>query len=308
MAISKITTSGVSADTLTASDLAPNSVDSSELVDGSVDLSHMSANSVDSDQYVDGSIDTANLGNLQVTAAKVASDVATTAGTQTFTNKTLTSPTLTTPALGTPASGVISACTSSGMVLTAPVLGTPASGVVTNLSGVLPVGVTGGSGLHLLPCSESISKFQFTDFTATGHPSNETITSWSRTEIRNEGGSVSESSGIFTFPTTGIWMIYMKMMFLNGGGGGAIQNSHIVITCSLSTNSGSSYSGNFQGSNNFNSPNVAWWRKPVDALGIIDITNTTTHKVRFTNYSASSTYRQGGGTDGAFIFQKLGET
>ena len=44
--------------------------------------------------------------------------------TQTLTNKTLTSPTLTTPALGT-----------------------PASGVVTNLSGVLPVGVTGGSGL-----------------------------------------------------------------------------------------------------------------------------------------------------------------
>ena len=107
MAISKITTSGVSADTLTAADLAPNSVDSSELVDGSIDTSH--------------------LGNLQVTAAKVASDVATTAGTQTFTNKTLTSPVLTTPALGT-----------------------PASGVVTNLSGVLPVGVTGGSGLTAL--------------------------------------------------------------------------------------------------------------------------------------------------------------
>jgi hypothetical protein len=47
--------------------------------------------------------------------------------TQTLTNKTLTSPTLTTPALGT-----------------------PASGVVTNLSGVLPVGVTGGSGLNAL--------------------------------------------------------------------------------------------------------------------------------------------------------------
>ena len=46
---------------------------------------------------------------------------------QTLTNKTLTSPTLTTPALGT-----------------------PASGVVTNLSGVLPVGVTGGSGLTAL--------------------------------------------------------------------------------------------------------------------------------------------------------------
>ena len=142
----------------------------------------------------------------------------------------------------------------------------------------------------------------------TGHPTDETIINWTRTEIRNDGGSVSESSGIFTFPTTGIWMIYMRMMFLNGGGSTAIQNNHIVVSCSLSTNSGSSYTNNFQGSNNFNSPAVAWWRYPVSALGIIDITSTTTHKVRFTNYSASSTYRQGGGEDGAFIFQKLGET
>ena len=51
-----IVTTGDTA-TVTATMLAANSVDSSELVDGSVDLSHMSANSVDSDQYVDGSID-----------------------------------------------------------------------------------------------------------------------------------------------------------------------------------------------------------------------------------------------------------
>jgi len=50
-----------SADAFTAADLAPNSVDSSELVDGSVDLSHMSVNSIDSDQYVDGSIDLAHM-------------------------------------------------------------------------------------------------------------------------------------------------------------------------------------------------------------------------------------------------------
>ena len=91
MAISKVPSSGITADfdnSLTTADLAPNSVDSSELVDGSIDTSH--------------------IGNLQVTAAKVASDVATTAGTQTFTNKTLTAPTLTTPALGTVATGNLS--------------------------------------------------------------------------------------------------------------------------------------------------------------------------------------------------------
>ena len=46
----------------------------------------------------------------------------------TIANATLNSPTMITPALGT-----------------------PASGVVTNLSGVLPVGVTGGSGLEAVP-------------------------------------------------------------------------------------------------------------------------------------------------------------
>jgi hypothetical protein len=52
-----------------------------------------------------------------------------------ITTPTLTSPTMTAPVLGTVASGVISACTSSGMVLTAPVLGTPASGVLDNCTG-----------------------------------------------------------------------------------------------------------------------------------------------------------------------------
>ena len=49
MAISKITSAGITADfdnTLTSADLAPNSVDSSELVDGSIDASHISANAI----------------------------------------------------------------------------------------------------------------------------------------------------------------------------------------------------------------------------------------------------------------------
>ena len=58
---SAVTSAKVRADVIAAGDLAPNSVDSSELVNGAVDLSHMSVNSVDSDQYVDASIDTAHL-------------------------------------------------------------------------------------------------------------------------------------------------------------------------------------------------------------------------------------------------------
>ena len=63
------------ADQITATELAPNSVDSSELVDGSIDLSHMSANSVDSDQYVDGSIDHVHLSNNLIDGDNIQDDV-----------------------------------------------------------------------------------------------------------------------------------------------------------------------------------------------------------------------------------------
>ena len=52
--------------------MADDSIDSAEIVDGSIDAAHMSANSIDSDSYVDGSIDTAHIGALQVTTAKIA--------------------------------------------------------------------------------------------------------------------------------------------------------------------------------------------------------------------------------------------
>jgi hypothetical protein len=53
-----------------AAALQANTVDSSELVDGSVDLSHMSVNSIDSDQYVDGSIDVAHMAANSIDSAQ----------------------------------------------------------------------------------------------------------------------------------------------------------------------------------------------------------------------------------------------
>jgi hypothetical protein len=79
---------------------------------------------------------------LPVAASQAGADVLPIVQATTSTTKQLsvtnlfTSPTFVTPALGTVASGVISACTSTGMVLatptlTAPVLGTVASGNIS---------------------------------------------------------------------------------------------------------------------------------------------------------------------------------
>ena len=74
----KTSANGVTIDGVSLKDskiATANSVDSDAYVDGSIDAVHLSANSVDSDAYVDGSIDTAHIDALQVTGAKLNTDV-----------------------------------------------------------------------------------------------------------------------------------------------------------------------------------------------------------------------------------------
>jgi len=78
-------TAAIGSGVIVVGDMAANSIDSAQYVDGSIDLIHMSANSVDSAQYVDDSIDTAHyaagsvdataLGADCVTAAKIGDNV-----------------------------------------------------------------------------------------------------------------------------------------------------------------------------------------------------------------------------------------
>jgi hypothetical protein len=84
MAIDRISSNQITDATITAADLAANSVDSSELVDGSIDTSHIAADAVtgakiaddaiNSEHYTDGSIDTAHIAASQVTVAKMAAN------------------------------------------------------------------------------------------------------------------------------------------------------------------------------------------------------------------------------------------
>jgi len=74
----KTSANGVTIDGVSLKDskiATANSVDSDAYVDGSIDAVHLSANSVDSDAYVDGSIDTVHIDALQVTGAKLNTDV-----------------------------------------------------------------------------------------------------------------------------------------------------------------------------------------------------------------------------------------
>ena len=52
------------------------------------------------------------------------------------------------------------------------------------------------------------------------------------------GPSMSHSSGIFTFPKTGLYKVTMDMMGINGG---SSQDNYINVRINLSTDSGSNY-------------------------------------------------------------------
>ena len=86
------------------------------------------------------------------------------------------------------------------------------------------------------------------------------------------GTAVSESSGIFTLPSTGIWLILLNFAF-DEGGGGADTSMHAYIK---TTTDNSSYDVAAEGRASFTGSNA---RQGAHCSFVFDVTNTTTHKV-----------------------------
>jgi len=72
IAANAVDTSELAADAVTGAKIEDDAVDSEHVAAGAIDLAHMSVNSVDSNQYVDGSIDSAHLAANSVIAGKIA--------------------------------------------------------------------------------------------------------------------------------------------------------------------------------------------------------------------------------------------
>ena len=174
----------------------------------------------------------------------------------------------------------------------------------TKLSGNLPA----ISGAALTGISAGIEQADVFRMTATlqGTSSVSVIsTNLSRASDNTYIGSgMSESSGVFTFPVTGKYLIYVQVTAY-----GQYAYGRATIETQFSTNSGSSYDivahaytnvsqngGNGGGS----------------SMAIIDITNVSTHKVRFAQSTSSTSGRfiQGASDSNqtAFTFIRLGAT
>ena len=131
---------------------------------------------------------------------------------------------------------------------------------------------------------------------------------WERSDTSpyqgNLGTGLTESSGIFSFPSTG-WYFVITSHYFYGSGNSSYNDMHISLT-------------NDDGSNWTSLANSSGWADHVGttyqkqiAHNIIDITNVSNQKIRFTVEMHNSSYTTYGGTSqtrtGFDIF-KLGDT
>ena len=119
------------------------------------------------------------------------------------------------------------------------------------------------------------------------------------------GTAMSESSGIFTFPSTGVYLVMMNMVFKKAGSSQWLQTQ-----IQVSSNSGGAY--NIVSDQETSISQVASATTSVSATmnSLVDVTDASTFRVRFQVAVASTTSLEGN-TDKNytyFTFIRLGDT
>jgi len=136
---------------------------------------------------------------------------------------------------------------------------------------------------------------------------NPITSNWERFDSNGEGKlgtGMTESSGVFSFPSTGFWQIDYHSNFYSGTDYG-----NVIIYLKTSIDSGSNYTYNSDGYSDvyFDSGNGY---QSADASVILDVTNTSTFKVTFGVSDKANVYFVGnsGQNQTYAIFTKLAET
>jgi hypothetical protein len=143
-----------------------------------------------------------------------------------------------------------------------------------------------------------------TDFTNDANPIASNLEQVDHDGAGKIGSDMTQSSGTFTFPDTGIWYIAFKAAFLSGSGDGANFNFTEILT----TINNSSYSTR---NNTANASNGGDQYMSAFSTTIFDVTDTSTHKVRFKVNVADSGITTLGDSDITLTgmdFIRLGDT
>ena len=255
MALTQIKAAGLAADLIDETKLADDSIDSEHYNDGSIDHAHLANDCIDGDNIQDDVINSEHIAAGAVDLEHMASESVDEDNLQ------------------------ISNAGSNGDYLQ------KQSG---NTGGLTWAAVSGG-GISEMDCWRLTSNIQ--------HSSSEQwfTSGWERQDNPASGSTklgtgMTESSGIFTFPSTGFWLMYAHWRFQNTG---AEPEYHGYLQTSTDTDG---------------SPD---WYFPIDTVGsftdgtgtnygtctgvhVFDVTNTTHDKVRIGSWASStSTYSAG---------------
>ena len=129
-------------------------------------------------------------------------------------------------------------------------------------------------------------------------PSSSTTVVSSWTQMSYLGSAMSVSSGIWTFPSTGFWLVYYNMYAYK------TSNMDYITTYIQTTTNNSSYGTVAFGDNQFQA-NYQTSNQQI----IFDVTDTSTHKVRFAHYAPSDFSLRGGSEAQTYAqFIRLGDT
>ena len=117
------------------------------------------------------------------------------------------------------------------------------------------------------------------------------------------GTGMSESSGIFTFPSTGLYKITSNGYWFRNSSASGYNSVNIYTTTDNSTYNVAAYAF-------VNLPDSNAYYSSGTCHHFLDVTSTTNVKVKFAHQTAGSALLGGGSTDNRtyFLFEKMGDT
>ena len=183
-------------------------------------------------------------------------------------------------------------------------LATGADGTVLTSTGAGAVpafeAVAGGGGSGL---TEADSWILTTPFTGDASPIATNLAQTSSTGFGCLGTGMSESSGIFTFPSTGYWAVLAMMNFRHSG-----DSRYLQGFISVTTNN-ADYSNATEGATSTTQHDSVEMRTSLMLYALLNVTNTTNVKVRFVVDVYHSSATTHGDTDNqtSFHFLRLGD-
>ena len=124
------------------------------------------------------------------------------------------------------------------------------------------------------------------------------------------GSGMTQSSGVFTFPSTGIWLIKYNVAW-KGNSDGDVRYAGGFIKTSTNAGSGDTYNETAGLYASAEDPSDHYHESAGGIMTIFDVTNTTTHKVRFQFATHNSNIDCYGDTNSnltTVVFMKLGDT